>query len=100
VDPSAQVLTNPNQLGERDFAGWVQERGLWFPQTWDANYSAGLEMADPGEPAQRGALLVTPYGKGTYVYTGLSLFRQLPAGVPGAYRLLSNLLSLGARPGL
>jgi LmbE family N-acetylglucosaminyl deacetylase len=100
LEPAARVLTAPNRLDERDFEGWVQERGLWFPQTWDPQYSAVLEMADAGEAAQRGALLVAPYGKGNYVYTGLSLFRQLPAGVPGAYRLLSNLLSLGARPGL
>jgi LmbE family N-acetylglucosaminyl deacetylase len=89
------VLNRPNRIGAQDFEGWVQERGLYFPHQWDARYQPLLESADPGEEPKRGGLLVAPLGDGLYVYTGLSLFRQLPAGVPGAYRLLANLLSLG-----
>ncbi|HEY7574323.1 MAG TPA: hypothetical protein VIB08_04120, partial [Thermoanaerobaculia bacterium] len=72
----------------------VQERGLYFAHTWDPSYTPLLEMADPGEPPQRGGLLAANVGKGHYVYTGLAFFRQLPAGVPGAYRLFANLLAL------
>ncbi|MBX6362661.1 MAG: PIG-L family deacetylase [Gemmatimonadetes bacterium] len=95
--PTHPALTTPNRISDDDFRGWVQERGLYFPHTWDPTYVPLLDMGDPGEPPLRGALLVAPYGKGTYVYTGLALFRQLPAGVPGAYRLFANLLSLGVR---
>ncbi len=94
VDPGETVLNKPNKLGQPDFAGWVQERGLYYPKTWDDRYRAVLEMRDPGEEATRGALLVADYGEGHYVYTGLSFFRELPAGVPGAYRLFVNLLEL------
>lgn len=88
-----QALRNsPNPLSDADFAGWVQERGLYFAQRWDPRYLAPLRMADPGEAEQAGALLVAPHGKGLFVYTGLAFFRQLPAGVPGAYRLFANLL--------
>jgi hypothetical protein len=73
----------------------VQERGLYFPSTWDPGWRPLLEMADPGEAPVRGALLVAPYGQGTVIFTGLSFFRQLPAGVPGAYRLFVNLLAHG-----
>lgn len=89
------ALDRPNRIGPHDFEGWVQERGLYFPYEWDARYEPLLESADPGEEPKRGGLLVAPLGDGVYVYTGLSLFRQLPAAVPGAYRLLANLLSLG-----
>jgi LmbE family N-acetylglucosaminyl deacetylase len=92
--PRHPVFHVPNRIGESDFQGWVQERGLYFPYEWDERYQALLEMADPGEEPKRGGLLVARYGEGLYVYTGLSLFRQLPAGVPGAFRLLANLLSL------
>ena len=92
--PDHPAFKRPNEIGPRDFDGWVQERGLYFASEWDDRYQALLETADPGERAQRGGLLVARYGDGLYVYTGLSLFRQLPAGVPGAYRLLANLLSL------
>ncbi|HEU4630852.1 MAG TPA: PIG-L family deacetylase, partial [Gemmatimonadaceae bacterium] len=95
LDSTARVLNAPNDIGPQDFAGWVQERSLYMPRTFDAHYAAPLEMHDPGEPPNRGALLVTPLGKGTYVYTTLSLFRQLPAGVPGAVRLFVNLLAAG-----
>lgn len=94
--PESRALTWPNRIGPSDFDGWVQERGLYHISEWDPRYTPLLEMSDPGEAAERGSLLVTNYGKGTYVYTGLALFRQLPAGVPGAYRLLANLVSLGA----
>jgi hypothetical protein len=86
------VLTTPNAIRAADFEGWVQERGLYYAGTWDPRYRAPLTMADPGEKPTRGALLIGRHGKGVFIYTGLSLFRQLPAGVPGAYRLLANLV--------
>jgi hypothetical protein len=90
------VLSRPNKITALDFNGWVQERGLYFPSKWDANFEAILSMNDTGEPAREGSLLVARYGQGYFVYTGLSFFRQLPEGVPGAYRLLANLVSLSA----
>jgi hypothetical protein len=95
--PEHPALSTPNRITEADFAGWIQERGLYYPREWGPEFTPLLEMADPGEAPQRSAILVAPYGKGTFVYTGLSLFRQFPEGVPGAYRLLANLVSLGAR---
>ncbi len=92
------VLNFPNQISLEDFDGWVQERGLYFPDQWDEAYSPILAMNDPGEDEKRGALLVAPYGEGYYIYTGLSFFRELPAGVPGAFKLLSNILSIGKSP--
>jgi hypothetical protein len=89
------ALTTPNRLSPRDFEGWVQERGLYFAETSDTHYETPLSMNDPGEPPQRGSLLWARYGQGTFVYTGLAFFRQLPAGVPGAYRLFANLLAGG-----
>ena len=91
------VARIPNRLTDQDWKGWVQERGLYFARTWDARYQPVLETHDPGEPPFRGGLLIAPVGKGTYVYTGLSFFRQLPAGVPGAFRLFANLLALARR---
>ena len=96
--PVHPALNWPNRITQDDFQGWVQERGLYFAQGWDARYVPVLSTHDTGEPASGGALLVAPYGKGHFVYTGLSFFRQLPAGVPGAYRLLANLLALGQKP--
>jgi len=93
--PDHAVLNTPNKLTARDFDGWVQERGLYFPGEWDAAFEAPLSGNDPGEPPADGSLLVARYGKGYYIYTGLSFFRELPAGVPGAYRLFANLISLG-----
>jgi LmbE family N-acetylglucosaminyl deacetylase len=93
LDPAHPLLAGPNRLGPADFEGWVQERGLYFAGDWDPAYVPLLEAADPGEKPSRGILLFARHGKGSYVYTGLSLFRQLPAGVPGAYRLLANLVS-------
>ena len=95
INPAHPVLSTPNKITQRDFEGWVQERGLYFPTTWDERYEAVLSMNDPGEPPRNSSLLVAPYGKGYYVYTGLSFFRELPEGVPGAYKLFANLVSLG-----
>ena len=90
------ALNAPNKIGPGDFDGWVQERGAYFPSKWDTeHYTALLAMNDPGEAPLPSSVLVARHGKGYYVYTGLAFFRQLPAGVPGAYRLLANLLSLG-----
>ncbi len=91
--PDHPILTRPNRITQADFDGWVQERGLYFAAKWDERYTPLFESADPGEDPLRGATLVARYGKGVYIYTGLSLFRQLPAGVPGAYRLLANFVS-------
>jgi LmbE family N-acetylglucosaminyl deacetylase len=88
------VVRGPNRLTSADWNGWVQERGLYFARSWDRRYQPVLETHDPGEAALEGGLLVARVGKGTYVYTGLSFFRQLPAGVPGAFRLFANLLAL------
>ena len=93
--PNHPVLRQPNQLGTADFAGWIQERGLYFAGKWNERYEAVLSMHDPGEPPRKGSLLATRYGKGAFVYTGLAFFRQLPAGVPGAYRLFANLIAYG-----
>ncbi len=93
LDPKSPVFTTPNAIGPADWDGWVQERGLYFAHTWAPEYTPLLAMADPGGPEQKGSLLVARIGKGRYVYTGLAFFRQLPAGVPGAYRLLANLLA-------
>jgi len=90
-----KVLNYPNKITQDDFEGWVQERGLYFPDEWDEKYEPILSIHDKDEDALEGSLLVAPYGKGHYIYTGLSFFRELPAGVPGAYRLFANLLSIG-----
>jgi LmbE family N-acetylglucosaminyl deacetylase len=95
LDGDHPAMHWPNRIGAADFEGWVQERGLYHLRSWDERFTPLLEMADPGEEPQRGSLVVAPYGEGVYVYTGLAFFRQLPAGVPGAYRLLANLISLG-----
>jgi LmbE family N-acetylglucosaminyl deacetylase len=97
--PSSPLLSKPNKIVAADFEGWVQERGLNYPSKWDAQLQPLLAMADPGEKPLEGALLVGSYGKGTYIYTGLAFFRQLPAGVPGAVRLFVNLLSAGKARG-
>ncbi len=97
LEPDNPVFNTPNMIGPADWEGWVQERGLYFWDTWDDSLTPLLAMSDPGEDDLLGSLLVGPLGRGTYVYTALAFFRQLPAGVPGAYRVLANLLSLGAR---
>lgn len=92
--PEAPVLSGPNRISERDFGGWIQERGLYFLHEWGEPFTPVLATSDPGEEPKEGGLLVAPLGRGLYVYTGLAFFRQLPEGVPGAYRLFANLLSL------
>jgi LmbE family N-acetylglucosaminyl deacetylase len=96
VNPASSLLTFPNRLTPADFDGWVQERGLYFPGTWDQRYETVIESHDPGEGEKPGGLLYARHGKGAFVYTGYAFFRQLPAGVPGAYRLFVNLVSAGA----
>ncbi len=93
--PDHPALNWPNKLTAADFDGWVQERGLYHAEGWDAHYKPVFVMHDPGEKADEGSLIVAEHGKGRYVYTGLAFFRQLPEGVPGAYRLFANLLALG-----
>lgn len=92
--PAHRLFHSPNSIGPADWEGWVQERGLYFAGSWDEAYTPLLALGDPGQPEERGGLLVAPLGSGTYVYTGLAFFRQLPAGVPGAWRLFANLLAL------
>ncbi|HLR38640.1 MAG TPA: PIG-L family deacetylase [Chitinophagaceae bacterium] len=91
--PDASVFNNPNKITKKDFEGWIQERGLYFVDKVDAHYRAPLAMHDPNEASLDGSLIISDYGKGKFVYTGLAFFRELPAGVPGAYRLFANLLA-------
>lgn len=93
--PDNPLLHKPNEISAKDFHGWVQERGLYFASQWDSHYQALFETHDPGEKPLLGGTLYTRYGKGAYVFTAFSWFRQLPAGVPGAYRIFANLLSAG-----
>lgn len=92
--PNHPVLNTPNKISVKDFEGWTQEQGLYYPNEYDAAFTPIISSHDKGESAKDGALLVAPYGKGYYIYTGLSFFRELPEGVAGAYRLLSNIISL------
>jgi len=93
--PNHPVLNVPNKITQTDFENWTQERGLYFPDKWSTDFTPILSMHDKGESAKKGSLLVALYGKGYYIYTGLSFFREFPAGVSGAYRLFANILSLG-----
>ena len=93
--PDARILNTPNRIAEGDFSDWIQERGLYFASTWDPRYQAVLSLSDPGESPLAGGILVARHGKGVFIYTGLAFFRQLPAGVPGAFRLFANLLAAG-----
>jgi hypothetical protein len=93
LDPASALFREPNRIGPADWSGWVQERGLYFAGSWDPAWRPLLEWADPGEEPRQGGLLVLGHGRGTYVYTGIAFFRQLPAGVPGAVRLFLNLLA-------
>ncbi|WP_299117326.1 PIG-L family deacetylase [uncultured Winogradskyella sp.] len=95
LEPNHPVLNFPNKITENDFKGWVQERGLYFPNNWGEEFTPLFSSNDKGESPKKGSLLVAKYGKGNYIYTGLSFFREFPAGVPGAYRLFANLLSAG-----
>jgi LmbE family N-acetylglucosaminyl deacetylase len=94
-DEMHPVFRKPNAISSKDFEGWVQERGLYFASKWDPMYTPLLRMQDPGEEPLEGATLLVRYGRGVYVFTPLSWFRQLPAGVPGAYRMFANLISMG-----
>ncbi len=91
--PNHPVLNFPNKITANDFKGWVQEQGLYYPDEWDATFTPILSSNDKGESPKNGGLLIASYGKGTYIYTGLSFFRELPAGVSGAYRLIANMIS-------
>ncbi len=93
--PNHPILHYPNKITSKDFEGWKQEQGLYYPAEYDANFEAILSANDKGEKEKKGALLVAKYGKGNYIYTGLSFFRELPEGVSGAFRLLSNMISIG-----
>jgi hypothetical protein len=95
LKPDDPLLNRPNKITQDDFKGWVQERGLYYWTQFDAKYTPVLSMNDPGEPDLNGALVYTGYGKGMYIYTGVAFFRQIPEGVPGAYRLFVNLISAG-----
>jgi len=95
LNPDHPLLQHPNKITSKDFEGWIQERGLYFPNQWDASFVPLLSMADLNETQKKGSLLVASYGKGKIIYTGLSFFRQLPKGVSGAYALFVNLISYG-----
>ncbi|MDQ3278254.1 MAG: PIG-L family deacetylase [Bacteroidota bacterium] len=97
--PGHPVLNVPNKISEADFRDWVQERSLYHAADWDSRFQPILRMNDPGEQPENGSLIIAPYGKGFFTYTGISFFRQLPAGVPGAYRLLANLIALNKLKG-
>ncbi len=95
LDPQNSVFHYPNEISQKDFDGWVQERGLYFMDSWDDHFKPLLSCHDPGESDQKGGMIEAKYRKGTYIYTGYAFFRQLPAGVPGAIRLFVNLVSAG-----
>jgi len=95
LNPDHDVLNFPNKITQNDFKGWTQERGLYFPSEWGKEFTPILSMNDKGETAKDGSLLIAKHGKGHYIYTGLSFFREFPAGVSGAYRLFANMLSIG-----
>jgi len=98
LEPDSPIFSYPNRITPADFQGWVEERGHSFMQSWDSHYEALTEMHDPGQDQQKGGLLYAKYGKGAYIYMAYALYRQLPEGVPGAYRLFANLLSLPKAP--
>ena len=94
LTPQHSVLHDPNKITEKDFTGWKQEQGLYYPNQWGTEFTPIISSSDPGETPKKGSLLIAKYGKGNYIYTGLSFFRELPEGVSGAYRLLANLIAL------
>ena len=98
LSPDHPVLCRPNPINQKDFSGWVQERGLYFADTWDSRYLTPLSSCDSGEEALAGGLLVCRFGRGIYMYTGYSFFRQLPAGVAGAFKLLVNMINCDLVP--
>jgi hypothetical protein len=93
MNPNHQLLNLPNKINETDFDGWIQERGLYFADKWDSHYETVISCSDNGESEKSGGLLFTKYGKGVFIYTGYAFFRQLPEGVPGAYKLFENIIS-------
>ena len=97
LEPQHPLLNSPNKLGQEDFANWIQERGLYYPKEWDPQFHALLQSNDPGEAPLKGGLLVADYGRGHYIYSSMVWYRELRAGVPGAYRMLANMISYGAR---
>lgn len=99
LKPEHQVLNFPNKITDGDFNNWVQERGIYFADQLDPKFETVLAMNDPSEPEQKGSLIIADHGRGKFVYTGLVFFRELPAGVPGAYRLLANIIALNAKKG-
>jgi LmbE family N-acetylglucosaminyl deacetylase len=98
IDPGNPAFAWPNKISEADFKGWVEERGHGFMRTWDSHYQPLVETHDPDQDPQEGGLLLARYGKGFYIYDAFALYRQLPSGVPGAFRLLGNLVSLSKNP--
>jgi len=95
--PQHRILNHPNKITDADFSGWKQERGLYFPSEWDPAFTPILSANDSNEDPKNGSLLVAKYGKGHYIYTGLSFFRELPEGVTGAFRLMANMISIGSK---
>jgi len=95
LQPRHPLLNRPNRITQADFANWIQERGLYYPKQWDDHYTALFSTNDAGEAPLTGGLLVADYGKGTYIYTSMVWYRELRAGVPGAYRMLANMISYG-----
>jgi LmbE family N-acetylglucosaminyl deacetylase len=95
LEPEHPLLNFPNKIGQEDFASWIQERGLYYPKEWDPQFHALLQSNDPGEAPLKGGLLVADYGRGRYIYSSMVWYRELRAGVPGAYRMLANMISYG-----
>ena len=93
TEPLHPLLNTPNKIGMGDFEGWIQERGLYYPKTWDPQYKSLFAMSDTGEEPLRGGLLVADYERGHYIYTSMVWYRQLRAGVPGGYRMFANMIS-------
>jgi hypothetical protein len=95
IEPDHPLLNTPNKMGQDDFKDWIQERGLYYPKEWDPQFHALLQSNDPGENSLKGGLLVADYGKGHYIYTSMVWYRELRGGIPGAYRMLANMISYG-----
>jgi hypothetical protein len=98
LKPDNPTFSWPNKITKADFCGWIEERGSKFMRSWDPHYEALLETHDPSQPPQRGGLLYAKYGKGIYIYNAYAFYRELPGGVPGAYRIMANMLSLAKNP--
>ena len=98
LDKNSPILNFPNKITEEDFDGWIQERGLYFADKWDPRYKTVIASHDPGEQPLKGGMFYTNYGKGIFIYSAYDWFRELPAGVPGAFRIFINLISAGKAP--